>query len=235
MEASAVPGLPGAAAMTEGWDCMNIVLLGAPGAGKGTQAAKMVEVFGLPHISTGDIFRKAVADGTPRGMAAKGFMNVGELVPDAVVIGIVKERLSLPDCEAGFILDGFPRTAPQADALGAALAEMGRSLDVVISIEVPHQELVSRLTSRRQCRACGRIYNVVGEMPAVDGVCDDCGGEVYQRDDDTVATVTNRLDVYEASTAPLIAYYAAKGLLRSIDGDRSMDAVFADVRKVLGG
>jgi len=214
---------------------MNIVLLGAPGAGKGTQAAKMVEVFGLPHISTGDMFRRAVSDGTPMGVAAKGFMDKGGLVPDAVVIGIVRERLSQPDCADGFILDGFPRTVPQADALGAALAEMGRALDAVISIDVPRQALVGRLTARRQCRACGHIYNVMGDMPAVEGVCDDCGGEVYQRDDDTVATVTNRLDVYDKNTSPLIAYYSAKGLLRSIDGDRSVDAVFVDVRDVLEG
>ena len=214
---------------------MNIVLLGAPGAGKGTQAAKMVEAFGLPHISTGDMFRKAVADGTPMGFAAKGFMDKGELVPDAVVIGIVRERLNLPDCADGFILDGFPRTAPQADALDAALAGMGRSLDAVLSVDVPRDALVGRLTARRQCRGCGRIYNVRGDMPAVDGVCDDCGGEVYQRDDDTIETVTNRLDVYDKNTSPLIKYYAAKGLLRPIDGDRPVDAVFADVRKVLEG
>jgi adenylate kinase len=181
------------------------------------------------------MFRKAVGAGTPMGHAAKGFMDKGELVPDMVVIGIVRERLSEPDCATGFILDGFPRTVPQADALGAALADMGRSLDAVISIDVPRDALVARLTSRRQCRACGRIYNVIGEMPAVDGVCDSCGGEVYQRDDDTVETVTNRLDVYDRNTSPLIAYYAAKGLLRSIDGDRSVDAVFADARKVLEG
>jgi adenylate kinase len=214
---------------------LNIVLLGAPGAGKGTQAAKMVEALGLPHISTGDMFRKAVGDGTSMGVAARGFMDKGELVPDDVVIGIVRERLSQPDCADGFILDGFPRTVPQADALDAALAEMGRGLDAVISIDVPREALVSRLTSRRQCRACGRIYNVMGDMPAVDGVCDDCGGEVYQRDDDTVETVTNRLDVYDKNTSPLIAHYAAKGLLRSIDGDRPVDAVFVDVRKVLEG
>jgi adenylate kinase len=214
---------------------VNIVLLGAPGAGKGTQAAKMVEVFGLPHISTGDMFRKAVTDGTPMGVAAKGFMDKGELVPDAVVIGIVRERLSQPDCAVGFILDGFPRTVPQADALDAALAGLGRALDAVISIDVPRGPLVGRLTARRQCRGCGRIYNVMGDMPAVDGVCDDCGGEVYQRDDDTVETVTNRLDVYDKNTSPLIAYYSTKGLLHSIDGDRPVNAVFADVRQVLEG
>lgn len=214
---------------------MNIVLLGAPGAGKGTQAAKMVEEFALPHISTGDIFRKAVADGTPLGLEAKRYMDAGELVPDEVTIGIVKERLSQPDCEAGFILDGFPRTAPQADALAAALTAMGRALDAVVLVDVPLDALVARLTSRRQCRACGRIYNVMGEMPAAADTCDTCGEEVYQRADDSVETVTNRLSVYERNTQPLIEYYRDKGLLRSIDGDRGVDAVHADVAALLRG
>ena len=212
---------------------MNIVLLGAPGAGKGTQAAKIVEEFALPHISTGDIFRKAVADGTPLGLEAKRFMDAGELVPDEVTIGIVKERLSQPDCEAGFILDGFPRTAPQADALTSALAAMGRALDAVVLVDVPTDALVARLTSRRQCRECGRIYNVMGEMPASAGVCDSCTGEVYQRDDDSVETVTNRLAVYERNTLPLIEYYRDKGLLRPIEGDRGVDDVYADIAALL--
>jgi len=214
---------------------MNIVLLGAPGAGKGTQAAKMVKEFLLPHISTGDIFRKAVADGTPLGLEAKRYMDAGELVPDEVTIGIVRERLGQPDCEAGFVLDGFPRTVPQADALGTALASMGRALDAVVLVDVPTSALVARLTSRRQCRECGRIYNVMGEMPAQAGVCDSCSGEVYQRADDSVETVSNRLAVYEANTQPLIDYYRAKGLLRSIDGDRDVDDVYADVAALLRG
>lgn len=212
---------------------MNIVLLGAPGAGKGTQAAKIVEEFSLPHISTGDIFRKAVADGTPLGLEAKRYMDAGELVPDEVTIGIVKERLSQPDCAAGFILDGFPRTAPQADALTAALAGMGRALDAVVLVDVPIGALVARLTSRRQCRACGRIYNTMGDMPSSADVCDSCSGEVYQRADDSVETVTNRLAVYEANTQPLIEYYRAKGLLRPIDGDRDVSAVYADIATLL--
>lgn len=214
---------------------MNIVLLGAPGAGKGTQAAKMVDVFGLPHISTGDIFRKAVADATPLGLEAKRYMDAGELVPDEVTIGIVKERLAQPDCANGFILDGFPRTVPQADALGGALSSMGTGLDAVILVDVPKEELVDRLTARRQCRGCGRIYNVHGEMPADAAVCDACGGEVYQRADDTVDTVTNRLNVYEANTQPLIDYYAEKGLLRTVDGNRDVDAVFDDVAAIVRG
>jgi adenylate kinase len=212
---------------------MNIVLLGAPGAGKGTQAARIVQEFALPHVSTGDIFRKAVADGTPLGLEAKRYMDAGELVPDEVTIGIVKERLTQHDCEAGFILDGFPRTVPQADALGTALASMGRALDAVVLVDVPSSALVARLTSRRQCRACGRIYNVMGDMPAVEGVCDACSGEVYQRDDDSVETVTNRLAVYESNTQPLIEYYRDKGLLRVVDGDRDMDDVYSDIAVLL--
>jgi len=212
---------------------MNIVLLGAPGAGKGTQAARMVEEFALPHISTGDIFRKAVADGTPLGLEAKRYMDAGELVPDEVTIGIVKERLAQPDCETGFILDGFPRTVPQADALGTALASMGRALDAVVLVDVPSSALVARLTSRRQCRACGRIYNTMGEMPAEADVCDSCGGEVYQRADDSVETVTNRLAVYEANTQPLIEYYRELGLLRTVDGDRDVDNVYSDIAALL--
>ena len=214
---------------------MNIVLLGAPGAGKGTQATRLVEEFELPHVSTGDIFRKAVADGTPLGLEAKRYMDAGELVPDEVTIGIVKERLSQPDCAKGFILDGFPRTAPQADALAAALAAMGRKLDAVLLIDVPRDALVARLTSRRQCRACGRIYNVMGDMPSSEHVCDSCDGEVYQRADDSVETVTNRLAVYERNTQPLIEYYREKGLLRPVDGARDVDAVYADVAALLHG
>jgi adenylate kinase len=212
---------------------MNIVLLGAPGAGKGTQAARIVQEFALPHVSTGDIFRKAVADGTPLGLEAKRYMDAGELVPDEVTIGIVKERLTQHDCEAGFILDGCPRTVPQADALGTALASMGRALDAVVLVDVPSSALVARLTSRRQCRACGRIYNVMGDMPAVEGVCDACSGEVYQRDDDSVETVTNRLAVYESNTQTLIEYYRDKGLLRVVDGDRDMDDVYSDIAVLL--
>jgi adenylate kinase len=214
---------------------VNVVLLGAPGAGKGTQAARMVAEFGLPHISTGDIFRAAVSEGTPLGLVAKGYMDNGALVPDEVVIGIVKERLAQDDCRAGFILDGFPRTVGQADALTDALIALGCPLEAVISVDVPKAALIERLTARRQCRGCGRIYNVMSDAPTVEGVCDTCGGEVYQRDDDSLATVTNRLDVYEASTAPLIDYYSAKDLLRPVDGDRPVDEVFADIVSMMRG
>ena len=160
-------------------------------------------------------------------------MDAGELVPDEVTIGIVKERLAQPDCETGFILDGFPRTVPQADALGTAIASMGHALDAVVLVDVPSSALVARLTSRRQCRACGRIYNTMGEMPAEADVCDSCGGEVYQRADDSVETVTNRLAVYEANTQPLIEYYRELGLLRTVDGDRDVDDVYSDIAALL--
>ena len=212
---------------------MNIVLLGAAGAGKGTQAARLVEAYGMTHISTGDIFRKNVADGTQLGVEAKRYMDEGKLVPDSVVIAMVKDRLAEPDCDGGFMLDGFPRTVPQAEALDEALLSMGKSLGAVVLIDVDRDVLIGRLTSRRQCRDCGRIYNVMGEMPATDGACDSCGGEVYQRDDDTVEAATKRLDDFDAITSQLIPYYEGKGLLRAIDGDRPVDVVFADIRATL--
>jgi len=212
---------------------MNIVLLGAPGAGKGTQAEKIIAKFGLAHISTGDILRKAVADQTPLGMQAKGYMDSGELVPDFVVIGLVKSRLSEPDAAAGFILDGFPRTVNQAEALDAALAEMGKRIDTAVAIKVDPEVIVGRLTARRTCRDCGKIFNVTGRADLV--ACESCGGEIYQRDDDNEITVRNRLAVYDRSTAPLIDYYRRKGVLSEIDGDRPADQVFADVRSALEG
>jgi adenylate kinase len=161
-------------------------------------------------------------------------MDAGQLVPDGVVIRMVKDRLAQPDCEGGFMLDGFPRTVPQAEALDGALAEMGTRLDAVVAIEVPRDVLMARLTSRRQCRGCGKIYNVMGEMPKLEGVCDACAGEVYQRDDDTVAAATKRLDDYDAVTSKLVPYYSAQGILHTIDGNRQVDAVFADVLAALG-
>ncbi len=212
---------------------MNIVLLGAPGAGKGTQAEKMIAAWGIPHISTGDILRKAVADGTPLGMQAKGYMDRGELVPDLVVIGLVKSRLAESDARDGFILDGFPRTDGQAEALDRALGEMGMKIDAAISIDVDRDVIVRRLTSRRTCKSCGKIYSLLD--PTVDpSKCAACGGELYQRDDDTEATVRNRLSVYDRSTAPLVDYYRSKGILHAIDGDRPVDTVFADVRRIVG-
>jgi adenylate kinase len=212
---------------------MDLILMGPPGAGKGTQAKRLVDEFSLAHISTGDILRKAVAEGTEMGREAKRYMDAGELVPDAVVIGIVKDRLTEKDAEAGFVLDGFPRTVEQADALDGALDDLGRSVDHVVDIEVDRDSLVRRLTARRSCRECGRVYNVLVERPKQHDVCDVCGGEVYQREDDTVETVTNRLKVYEDSTAPLIDYYRRKGVLRTVDGDQDIDAVYQDIKSTV--
>jgi adenylate kinase len=214
---------------------VNIILLGAPGAGKGTQAERIVAAYGVAHISTGDILRKAVADGTELGLEAKRYMDAGELVPDEVVIGLARDRLAQPDCEAGFLLDGFPRTVVQADALNRVLGELGKALHAVVEITVETDALLKRLTSRRTCRDCGKVYNLLIERPTQHDVCDVCGGEVYQRDDDTVETVTNRLDVYAKATAPLVEYYESKGLLRRVDGNQTPDAVFDDIRAVLGG
>jgi adenylate kinase len=213
---------------------VRIVLVGPPASGKGTQAKILVERLGVPQISTGDMLRAARAAGTTLGKEAEQYMSAGKLVPDEVVIGLVRERLQADDSRRGFILDGFPRTVPQADALDAALSGMGRQLDAVISVDVPSEALVERLTARRQCRQCGKIYNVLVDPPSLEGVCDACGGEVYQRDDDTVETVTNRLEVYERQTAPLIEYYEAKSLLKHIDGTKDIDDVFAEIVSVLG-
>ena len=209
---------------------MNVVLLGAPGAGKGTQAQKMIDAYGIPQISTGDILRASVAAGTELGLQAKRYMDAGDLVPDEVVIGLVKTRLAEPDAEKGFILDGFPRTTAQAEALDAELVSLGKAIEAAIAITVDPEVIVTRLTSRRVCRACGAITNA-----AAGDTCPKCGGELYQRDDDNEATVRNRLEVYERSTAPLIDYYNAQGLLHEIDGDRPVDAVFAEVQAVLEG
>lgn len=207
---------------------MNIVLLGAPGAGKGTQAAKIIEEYGVPHISTGDILRAAVANQTPLGLEAKRYMDAGELVPDLVVIGLVKSRLSEPDTDKGFILDGFPRTTNQAEALDKELATLGKKIEAAVAITVDPEIIVGRLTSRRTCKGCGRITNV-----SEGAACTACGGELYQRDDDNEATVRNRLDVYTKSTAPLIDYYRGQGVLHEIDGDRPVDVVWADVKRAL--
>lgn len=204
---------------------MNIVLLGAPGAGKGTQAARLIAEYGIPHISTGDILRAAVTNGTPLGMQAKRYMDAGELVPDLVVIGLVKSRLSEPDAARGFILDGFPRTTNQAEALDRELSTLGKRIESAVAIEVDPEVLVRRLTSRRTCKGCGNITNV-----SEGATCVKCGGELYQREDDNESTVRNRLDVYERSTAPLIEYYKSKGVLHRIDGDRPVDQVWSDVK-----
>ena len=215
---------------------LDIVLLGAPGSGKGTQAERIAPAFGLPHISTGDILRGAVKAGTELGSTAKRFMDAGELVPDEVVIGIIRERLGEPDTAAGFMLDGFPRTLEQATALDEMLAGAGRALRFVLLIDVPEEELVQRLAGRRACRSCGRGYNVVFDPPKVEGVCDVCGGALFQRDDDNEDTVRNRLAVYRRQTEPLVGYYRDKGILATIfGGGRTPDQVFADVETLLAG
>ena len=213
---------------------MKILLMGPPGAGKGTQAEKLTELFKIPHISTGDMFRKAQKDGTELGLKAKSYMEKGQLVPDEVNIGIVRERLAEEDCKNGFLLDGFPRTVQQADALEQILNDLGTHLDAVVNIEVAKDFLVERLTGRRVCRGCGATYHVKFNAPKVEGVCDKCGGELYQRADDTIETVGNRLDVYAEQTAPLMDYYAAKGLLKHIDGSQSVEQVLADIKDCLG-
>jgi len=214
---------------------MRLVLLGAPGAGKGTQAKKLVEKYGIPQISTGDILRKAVADGTPLGKEAKSYMDRGELVPDSVVIGLVKERLAQDDCKKGYILDGFPRNTAQAEELDRVLSEMNSSLDVALSIDVSMDDLMKRLTGRRTCRNCQQMYNIYFSPPKQEGVCDKCGGELYQRDDDKEETIRNRLEVYQKSTAPLIDYYKNKGILRSVQGTGSIDDIFNRICEILDG
>jgi adenylate kinase len=197
---------------------MKLILLGPPGAGKGTQAKMLMERFNIPQISTGDILRAAVKDGTPMGLKAKSFMDAGGLVPDEVVVGVVRERLQKADCEKGFILDGFPRTVPQADALRESLLELGKNLDAVISLEVDLEALVERLTGRRTCRACGRGFHVKFDSPAVSGKCDTCGSDLVQRDDDQEFTIRHRLKVYNEQTSPLVDYYRSAGLLTTVDG-----------------
>ncbi len=213
---------------------MRLVLLGAPGAGKGTQAKKLIEKYGIPQISTGDILRKAVADGTPLGKEAKSYMNKGELVPDSVVIGLVKERIAQDDCKKGYILDGFPRNTAQAEVLDKVLAEMKAPLDTALSVDVDKDVLMKRLTGRRTCRSCGQMYNIYFSPSKKDGVCDKCGGELFQRDDDKEETIKKRLDVYDAQTAPLIDYYRKKGILKSVQGVGDIEEIFNKVCAVLG-
>ena len=212
----------------------NLVLLGPPGAGKGTQAGRIVAEYGIPHISTGDILRGAVKNQTPMGLEAKKYMDAGNLVPDSVVIGIVKDRLQEPDAAKGFLMDGFPRTIPQAEALDAALDALNRAITKVVVILVDEEELVQRLSGRRVCRSCQAPFHVLWGQPKVEGVCDKCGGELYQRDDDSEATVRNRLEVYRRQTEPLIDYYDRAGLAARIDGAGAPDEVYEDIRTALG-
>lgn len=212
---------------------MKIILMGNPGAGKGTQASLLVERFHIPHISTGDMFRAAIKNGTELGLKAKSFMDAGSLVPDEVTIGIVAERLALPDCADGFLLDGFPRTLAQGNALDQILDRLGMKLDGVINLEVAEEVLIPRLTGRRVCRKCGASYHMIFNPPKQEGVCGQCGGELYQRSDDTIETAKNRLNVYNQQTEPLISFYQEQGLLKRINGDQPIDQVLSDILKAL--
>ncbi|MFB9276837.1 adenylate kinase [Cohnella cellulosilytica] len=214
---------------------MNILFMGPPGAGKGTQAERIVAQFGIPHISTGDAFRLAMKQGTPLGQKAKEYVDQGLLVPDEVTNGIVRDRLAEKDCESGFLLDGFPRTIAQAEALDGMLAEMGRKIDHVINLKVDRGFLLARLTGRRICKVCGTTYHIVFNPPKQEGICDKDGGELYQRSDDTEEKVGTRLDEYASKTAPLLTYYGDKGLLREVDGEKDIDAVTSDIASLLRG
>lgn len=212
---------------------MNIILMGLPGAGKGTQASEIVKKFPIPHISTGDMFRKAIKDETDLGKEAKSYMDRGELVPDEVTVGIVKERVSEDDAKKGFLLDGFPRTIDQAESLSQIMSELDREIDAVINIEVPEEELMNRLTGRRICEKCGTTYHLVFNPPKVDGICDIDGGKLYQREDDNPETVSNRLSVNVKQSKPILEYYNNKGVLKNIDGSKDIDEVTNDVIDIL--
>jgi len=212
---------------------MNLILFGPPGAGKGTQAKFVVDSFKIPQISTGDMLRAAVKEKTPLGLIAKQIMESGGLVPDEVVLGIVRERIVLPDCANGFVLDGFPRTIPQADALVSILCGLNRRIDHVISLEVDSAEIVQRLSGRRTCSSCGKGYHIINDPPKTEGRCDSCHADLMQREDDREDTVKKRLDVYDQQTAPLKAYYEQAGLLRPIDGGGSIQDIQHQINEVL--
>ena len=214
---------------------MRLVLLGAPGAGKGTQAKKLIEKYGIPQISTGDLLRAAVAAGTQLGKEAKSFMDKGELVPDRVVLGMVAERLKQDDSKKGYILDGFPRNTAQAEALDTMLRELKMPLNAALSVDVPKEDLMKRLTGRRTCRSCNQMYNIYFSPSKKESICDKCGGELYQRDDDREETIRKRLDVYEAQTAPLIDHYKKAGILKSVNGTGDINAIFKEVCALLEG
>jgi adenylate kinase len=212
---------------------MRLILLGAPGAGKGTVAKLLTAIDGSVQISTGDILRAAVKDGTDLGRQAKAFMDAGDLVPDELIMGIMKERLKEDDCQQGFLLDGFPRTIPQAEQLRVLLADLGIVLDAAVSLDVPREVILDRLTTRRTCMDCGAIYNVRSSPTKVEGVCDKCGGNVVQRDDETEEAISNRLDVYHAKTAPLVDFYRSEGLLMAVNATSS-DVVVSAIRERVG-
>lgn len=213
---------------------MNLLIMGPPGGGKGTQCEVLIKELNITHISTGDMFRENVKGGTELGLKAQEYMNSGQLVPDELVVAMVKDRLSKPDCAGGFLLDGFPRTTPQAEALDATLKETGIKLDAVLNIAVPREKLLDRLTGRRVCRSCGASYHVLFNKPQEESKCDKCGGELYQRADDNETAVNQRLDVYEAQTQPLIEYYGKQGLLKEVNGDQAIAKVTQDTLAALG-
>ena len=213
---------------------MNIMLFGAPGAGKGTQAKYIIEKYGIPQISTGDILRAAVKEGTPMGLEAKACMEAGKLVSDEIIIGIIKDRLAKDDCKKGFILDGFPRTIAQAEALEVLMQEMGIKLDKVISLNVPDKLIVGRVVGRRVCKDCGGSFHVEFNPPKVEGVCDFCGGELIQRKDDSAETVGKRLQEYHSQTAPLFDFYMERGILADIDGTKEIDEITKEIFNILG-
>lgn len=209
-----------------------MLIMGPPGAGKGTQAENIIKYYNIPHISTGDMFRAAISNKTEIGLIAKSYIDAGNLVPDEITVGIVKERLSKPDCKNGFLLDGFPRDLHQAEMFDSMLKELGITLDLVLNIHVDDEKLINRIIGRRICPKCGRTYHVIYNKPLKDGICDDCGSELIQRKDDNVETVKNRLDVYSHLTEPLIKYY--NDLVVTFDGDRDVDVIFEDIKKVIG-
>ncbi len=213
---------------------LRAVLLGPPGAGKGTQAVRLVEKYEIPHISTGDIFRKNIKEGTELGKKAQEYMNAGALVPDELVVDLVKDRLQQDDCKNGFLLDGFPRTIFQAEKLDEFLSESNQKMDIVINLKVEKEALIKRLTGRRVCKDCGASYHIVNIPPKKEGVCDICGGELIQRKDDNIETVENRINVYEEQTAPLIGYYKEAGSLVDFNGEASLDEVFDAIVQAIG-
>ena len=213
---------------------MKIIMLGAPGAGKGTQAKKIAAKYQIPHISTGDIFRANIRNGTELGMKAKAFMDAGGLVPDEITIGMLLDRIHEADCQNGYVLDGFPRTIPQAESLTKALRGMGESIDYAINVDVPDENIISRMAGRRACLACGATYHIVYNPPKKEGICDVCGQELVLRDDDKPETVVRLLGVYQAQTQPLIEYYQKAGVLAEVDGTMDMEDVFQAIAKILG-
>ena len=213
---------------------MKIIMLGAPGAGKGTQAKRIAAKYHIPHISTGDIFRANIKNGTELGRKAKSYMDSGLLVPDELTCDLVVDRIAKEDCKNGYILDGFPRTIPQAEALDAALKKMGTSIDFALDVEVPDQSIVERMSGRRACSSCDAVYHVIFRPPVKEGICDDCGAPLELREDDRPETVQKRLDVYHEQTQPLIDYYRKQGIMRSVDGTLKMEDVFSDITSILG-